>query len=162
MLNVLTIGTLIEEVVEPLRDQEVEVVVTNEGSAPAPLCVRNPGILYGLGNLVENAVDFAKTKVRIDTRWTPLYVSIAIQDDGPGFEPRILDRVGDPYVSGDATVRRVKADPDAGLGLGLFIAKTLLERSGAMVETGNVEPPRSGARVTVTWPRAAFERRTQA
>ncbi len=162
VLNVLAIETLIEEVVEPLRDQEVEVIVTKEGPAPAPLCARNPGILYGLGNLVENAVDFARSKVWIEARWTPIYVSIAIQDDGPGFEPRILDRVGDPYVSGDSSERRVKAEPDSGLGLGLFIAKTLLERSGALVETANVDPPRTGARVTVTWPRAAFERRTQA
>jgi len=161
VLNVLAIETLIEEVVEPLRDQEVEVIVTKEGPAPAPLCARSPGILYGLGNLVENAVDFARSKVWIDARWTPIYVSIAIQDDGPGFEPRILDRVGDPYVSGDSSERRVKAEPESGLGLGLFIAKTLLERSGALVETANVDPPRTGARVTITWPRAAFERRTQ-
>ena len=85
VLNVLAIETLIEEVVEPLRDQEVEVIVTKEGPAPAPLCARNPGILYGLGNLVENAIDFARSKVWIDARWTPIYVSISIQDDGPGF-----------------------------------------------------------------------------
>jgi two-component system sensor histidine kinase RegB len=161
VLNVLAIGTLIEEVVEPLRDQEVEVIVIKDGLNPAPVCARNPGILYGLGNLVENAVDFARSKVWIEARWTPIFVSIAIQDDGPGFEPRILDRVGDPYMSGDSTERRVKVEPDSGLGLGLFIAKTLLERSGALVEAANVDPPSSGARITVTWPRAAFERRTQ-
>ncbi len=161
VLNVLAIDTLIEEVIEPLRDPEVEVVVTKTGPSPAPACLRNPGILYGLGNLVENAIDFAQTTVRIDASWTDKRVRILIQDDGPGFPQRILGRLGDPYVSGGSTLRRLKGDPDSGmgLGLGLFIAKTLLERSGALFDTDNVPPPRTGARVTVQWPREIFERR---
>ena len=162
VLNMLAIGTLIEEVIEPLRDQEVATIVTKEGALPAPVCARNPGILYGLGNLVENAIDFAKANVWIEARWTSALVKITIQDDGPGFSPKILDRLGDPYVSGRSAERRLKGDPDSGLGLGLFIAKTLLERSGATVETANVEAPRTGARVTISWPRAAFERRLHA
>jgi two-component system sensor histidine kinase RegB len=161
VLNVLQIGTLIEEVVEPLRDQDVKVIVTQQGPSPIPVCTRNPGILYGLGNLLENAVDFARTMVRVEARWTETLVAIVIEDDGPGFAPKILDRLGDPYVSDRSRERRLKVHPDSGLGLGLFIAKTLLERSGALVETGNVEAPRTGARVTVSWRRAAFERRTE-
>lgn len=163
VLNVLAIDTLIEEVVEPLRDQEVAIIVTKDGIARAPACARNPGLLYGLGNLVENAVDFAKSAVRVEARWTNKLVFIRIEDDGPGFSPKVLDRLGDPYVSEDSARRRLKKDPNSGLGLGLglFIAKTLLERSGALVEFANVPSPRTGARITVSWPREIFERRTQ-
>ncbi|HMK88126.1 MAG TPA: ActS/PrrB/RegB family redox-sensitive histidine kinase [Methylocystis sp.] len=162
VLNVLAIDTLIEEVVEPLRDQDVNIVVVKGGPSPPPSCLRNPGLLYGLGNLVENAVDFAETTVRIEARWSDKLVLIRIEDDGPGFSPKILDRLGDPYVSEDSTRRRLKTDPESGmgLGLGLFIAKTLLERTGALVDPSNVPAPRTGARITITWPRQTFERRT--
>ncbi|MGD9543499.1 MAG: ActS/PrrB/RegB family redox-sensitive histidine kinase [Methylocystis sp.] len=157
VMNLLSIDTLIQEVVEPQREIGVEVEISKHGPSDAPVLTRNPAILYGLGNLVENAMDFAETHVKIDAWWSPSYVTIAIQDDGPGFSPDILDRLGDPYLRGRPTERRKKSDAESGLGLGLFIAKTLLERSGAFVETTNVSPPRTGAIVKVTWPRAALE-----
>jgi two-component system sensor histidine kinase RegB len=157
VMNVLSIETLIEEVIEPQREFGVALEVSKHGPSAAPACARNPGILYGLGNLVENAIDFAQSKVTIDAHWTNELVTISIEDDGPGFSPAILDRLGDPYLRGRPADRRTKNEAESGLGLGLFIAKTLLERSGATVETANVEPPRSGARVTITWPRSAFE-----
>ena len=158
VMNVLSLAALIEEVVEPQRGAGVALEVSKRGPAQEPACARNPGILYGIGNLVENAIDFAKSKVRIEAQWSRDFVTIVIEDDGPGFTPAILDRVGDPYVSGRSPDRRTKGEPNAGLGLGLFIAKTLLERSGALVETRNLEPPSTGARVSIVWPRAAFER----
>jgi len=159
VMNVLTLERLIAEVVEPQQDFGVTVTVTKDGAAQQPLCVRNPGILYGLGNLVENAIDFAATSVHIEARWTHNLVVITIQDDGPGFAPAILDRLGDPYVSSRATDRRAKGDEGHGLGLGLFIAKTLLERSGATVLPANAAAPRTGARISISWPRDAFENR---
>ncbi|QGM99455.1 ActS/PrrB/RegB family redox-sensitive histidine kinase [Methylocystis parvus] len=159
MMNVLSIDTLIEEVVEPQREFGVKLDITKRGAGAAspPALARNPAILYGLGNLVENAIDFAETRVRIDAWWSRDLVTILIEDDGPGFSPTILDRLGDPYLRGRPTERRTKNDSQSGLGLGLFIAKTLLERSGATVETYNVSPPRTGAVVKVTWPRPALE-----
>ncbi|MEF3366849.1 ActS/PrrB/RegB family redox-sensitive histidine kinase [Methylocystis sp. 9N] len=157
VMNILSIDTLIEEVVEPQREFGVEVEISKTGASAAPALARNPAILYGLGNLVENAVDFADSRVKIDAWWSPNYVTISIQDDGPGFSPAILDRLGDPYLRGRPTGRRTKNDAESGLGLGLFIAKTLLERSGATVEASNVSPPRTGALVKITWPRAALE-----
>ncbi|NDB69263.1 MAG: ATP-binding protein, partial [Methylocystaceae bacterium] len=121
------------------------------------LRARNPAIIYGLGNLVENAMDFAHSRVRVDAVWNNNLVAITIEDDGPGFSPDVLERLGDPYLRGRPTDRRTKKDIESGLGLGLFIAKTLLERSGATVDTMNVSPPRTGAIVRVTWPRAALE-----
>ncbi|ARN83340.1 ActS/PrrB/RegB family redox-sensitive histidine kinase [Methylocystis bryophila] len=158
VLNKLRLGTLIEEAVEPLRDPEVAIIVDKAGETSEPFCLRNPGMLYGLGNLVENAVDFARSTVRIEARWTDRLVSVVIEDDGPGFAPKILDRVGDPYVSGSEADRRVKSAPESGLGLGLFIATTLLERSGALIEAINIAPPHTGARITISWQREDFER----
>ena len=159
VINRLSVEALIEDVLGAQGSGDITVTVSTHGSEPQPFCARNPGIMYGLGNLVENAIDFAKTTVRIDARWSKDIVVIVIEDDGPGFAPAILDRLGDPYVSGRYTDRRTKNEPGAGLGLGLFIAKTLLERSGALMQTTNVEAPQTGARVTITWQRQAFERR---
>ena len=85
-------------------------------------------------------------------------VSVTIRDDGPGFAAEILSRLGEPYVTTRGAGGRAKSETGSGLGLGLFIAKTLLERSGATVSTANAPPPETGAVVSVTWPRASFER----
>jgi two-component system sensor histidine kinase RegB len=88
--------------------------------------------------------------------WDVTLVRITIEDDGPGFRPEVLARLGDPYISTKGPERRAKSD-EGGLGLGLFIAKTLLERSGALVAVANAKPPLTGARIVVSWPRASFE-----
>ncbi len=133
------------------------MTVARQGTGDEPVCARNPGILYGLGNLVENAVDFAQHTVTVETRWDDNRVSVTICDDGPGFSSDILSRLGEPYLSSRHQDRRAKVEEDAGLGLGLFIAKTLLERSGAKLVMHNAIPPASGAIVKVDWPRQAFE-----
>ncbi|MDB5597604.1 MAG: two-component sensor histidine kinase [Hyphomicrobiales bacterium] len=157
MLDRMTVSHLVEEVVEPQRNFGVELVIDNAGEGAEPICRRNPGILYGLGNLVENAMDFANSRVRIEMRWTQDQVRITIEDDGPGFLPDVLIRVGEPYISTKGPERRAKSE-NGGLGLGLFIAKTLLERSGATVAMANAPPPGRGARIVVIWPRLLFER----
>ena len=121
-----------------------------------PVGARNPAIRYGLGNLIENAVDFAHRRVEIFAQWTAEMVSISISDDGPGFAPEVVDRIGAPYVTHRRPgPRGPEADEEAafGLGLGFFIAKTLLERSGAKLSVINQAPPMHGATVTVTWSR---------
>lgn len=159
MIENMTLGHLIEEVVEPHRNFGVEVRISSAGVAPEPVCRRNPGILYGLGNLVENAIDFAAGEVTIACEWSQDTVAIAIEDDGPGFAPDVLGRIGEPYVTTRGDHRRAKSEEGAGLGLGMFIAKTLLERSGAVVNAANRAAPASGARITVVWSRTAFQRR---
>lgn len=153
----MTLSVLVEEVVEPHRDFGVTVKTSTSGSQPEPICTRSPGVLYGLGNLVENAVDFAKSEVVVDAAWTSDTVTVSISDDGPGFAADILSQLGEPYVTTRGRDRQVKADEASGLGLGLFIAKTLLERSGARVKIGNRALPEGGASIVVEWPRAAFE-----
>ena len=156
MLDRMTISLLVEEVVAPQRDFGVQIDIEKSGDGPEPICQRNPGILYGLGNLVENAIDFASTHVGINIRWGAAQVRLTIEDDGPGFQPEVLSRLGDPYISTKGPDRRAKSE-EGGLGLGLFIAKTLLERSGASVAVSNRPLPSSGARISVVWPRSLFE-----
>jgi two-component system sensor histidine kinase RegB len=149
---------LIEEVVEPYRAFTVKIeVVKPDGEPPEPVGRRNPAIVQALANLVENAVDFARYHVAVGSEWTETTVSVTITDDGPGFSGQIMERIGDPYVTTRGT-RAEGADPEAGgLGLGFFIAKTLLERSGAKLSLANREPPARGAIVRVSWPRALMD-----
>jgi two-component system sensor histidine kinase RegB len=161
ILDEMTLGLLLEEVVGPQRDFGVLISVVKDGEDREPVCRRNPGILYGLGNLIENAIDFAASKVLITAKWNAAMVRVIIEDDGPGFSPHVVARIGEPYVTTKID-RRAKTEVGAGLGLGLFIAKTLLERSGAIVSTENCTPPKSGAVITISWPRTSFERDAKA
>lgn len=155
----MKISGLIEEVIAPHRNFGVEIdVVLPPDRSTEPVGTRNPAILYGLGNLIENAVDFARARVEVAVRWTGNQVAITIADDGPGFSAEIMDRIGEPYVT-TRGVRSMSTDTDPiGLGLGFFIAKTLLERSGATLALANRAPPETGAVVRVRWGRADFER----
>lgn len=156
ILNEMSLGVLLEEAAAPHREFGVVVTTLKRGSEPEPICRRNPGIIYGLGNLVENAIDFARSEVKIIAWWNATSVEVVVEDDGPGFSADVIGRLGEPYVT-TRRDRRAKSEEDSGLGLGLFIAKTLLERSGAAVIPSNLAAPDSGARVTIRWPRAAFE-----
>lgn len=141
----MPLSSLIEEVTAPHREFGIEIEVVEQSPRTGePMGRRNAGILYGLGNLVENAVDYARSKVTVTVAHDKEYVTIMIEDDGEGFAPDILQRIGDPYVT-----RRNPQDKAGGLGLGLFIAKTLLERSGAELTFENSP----GARIKVVWKR---------
>ncbi len=147
---------LAELAASPHRLLGVSITVKGEGAEPAPQCPRNPGVLYGLGNLIENAVSFAGSAVEIRTAWTKSTVTIVISDDGRGFPPGVLVRIGEPYLSQrDGARRSEKAG--GRLGLGLFIARSLLERSRATIRFENAAPPATGAVITVQWPRTAYE-----
>jgi len=150
----LPLTSLVEEVIAPHRDFGI-TIKRKPGilQGPEPVGQRNPGVIYGLGNLVENAVDFARETVTVAWRWNDQAVAIVVLDDGPGFPPEIIDRIGEPYMS----TRKEGQSGGGGLGLGLFIAKTLLERSGATITLDNRPRPERGAIVTITWPRSAYE-----
>jgi two-component system sensor histidine kinase RegB len=155
--DLMPLSTLIEEAVTPHRDFGVEIKVrVAVAAAPEPVGMRNPAILYGVGNILENAVDFARHAVEVNAWWNNEKVEIVISDDGPGIAPDMLKRIGEPYLS-----RRRGADETqserGGLGLGVFIARTLLERTGAKVSFGNRVFPDHGAVVNITWPRNRFE-----
>jgi len=173
----MKLSTLIEEVVAPHRNFGVAInVALSAGDAAEPVGGRNPAVLYGLGNLLENAVDFARERVEVAASWSGDDVAVTIIDDGPGFAPEIMDRIGEPYVTSRPRERQSAAEAvaadaikldagadgghelESGLGLGFFIAKTLLERSGATLNFENRAYPDRGAVVRVQWGRSDFER----
>ena len=88
---------------------------------------------------MENAIDFASGEVRITARYDARSITIEVRDDGPGFDPDIFPRLGEPYVTSRAE-GEPSGDGHVGMGLGLFIAKTLLERTGARVTFANGRP----------------------
>src|SRR6202047_717536 len=96
----MPLSTLIEETVAPHRDFGVAIKVRIAvAGTREPVGTRNPAILYGAGNILENAVDFARTAVEVNAWWNNETVEIIISDDGPGFAPDIIKRIGEPYLS---------------------------------------------------------------
>jgi two-component system sensor histidine kinase RegB len=154
----MPLSALIEEVVAPHRNFGVAIDVALPQLPAQPVGARNPAILYGLGNLLENAVDFAQSRVAITADWSEQNIAVTISDDGPGFAPEIMDRIGEPYVHSSKRRRMNAGSETTGLGLGFFIAKTLLERSGATLNFANRVFPDHGAVIRVHWERNDFER----
>jgi two-component system sensor histidine kinase RegB len=154
----IPLSALIEEVVAPHRNFGIAIEVALQDDPAPPMGARNPAILYGLGNLLENAVDFAQSRVEVTADWTDADVAVVISDDGSGFAPEIMDRIGEPYVRSSKRRRMNAGSETTGLGLGFFIAKTLLERSGATVDFENRKFPDRGAVIRIRWERGDFER----
>lgn len=153
----LSVDALVREAAEPFTERARGPAVIFEmiGEGAPPVLRRRPEIVYGLRNIVENAVSFARSKVLITARWGGDGLRISVHDDGPGFSPEILARLGEPYVSHRRRAARAAAKKD-GMGLGFFIAKTLLERTGAKIVFDNLEwddgAGGAGAWVEVSWP----------
>ncbi|TBW41250.1 ActS/PrrB/RegB family redox-sensitive histidine kinase [Siculibacillus lacustris] len=161
----LSISALVDEVITPFRDLGPEIVVACSGDGPEPIGRRNPAVLYGLANIVENAVDFAQGRVGVTVTWDAADVVVTIDDDGPGFASAVIARLGEPWI----TTRRPNGEDAAsgdeaggGLGLGYFIAQTFLLRSGAQLSARNRSYPDHGAVIRVVWPRARMESSSEA
>jgi two-component system sensor histidine kinase RegB len=162
--------TVVREAAEPHLDRgkhvHFQIAPNDDGELTQPIITRRPEIIHGLRNLIQNAVDFSKTDVSVDVNWSLHEVRVRISDDGNGFPTSVIGRIGDPYVKR----RRQSEDGDKrpgyeGMGLGLFIAKTLLERSGAKLTFSNSHKhgharwkgqATGGAIVDVVWPRDAL------
>lgn len=167
MLQTVRMTALAEEIAEPLNNEQVAILFDVEPKTdrsgdvlPEPVLQRNTAIKYALVNLMENAVDFAQTRVTVRISWSQEQLSLTISDDGHGFPPDIMERLGDPFVttrSRYGSVESTRRDGTGGMGLGFFIAKTLLERSGAQVTLANRAAPETGAVVRIVWPRETIE-----
>jgi two-component system sensor histidine kinase RegB len=162
----LIVRELIEEAAGPYRLLGVAVEIAagpaSEAAGEAarePVGHRRPGVIYGLGNIIENAVDFARTRVEVRAEWSETEVVVTIADDGPGFPIELMETLGEPYVTTRPAASQKRDGHTSGLGLGFFIAKTLLERSGATIALENRPPPAKGALVRIFWPRPLFERK---
>lgn len=164
------LGTVIREAAEPHFNRGKEVLIDLQPDLGAdsrqPSIARRPEIIHGLRNLVQNAVDFTDSCVWVDAVWSENSILIRIIDDGNGFPLDLLGRIGDPFVRRRRTPEDRRKRPEyEGMGLGLFIAKTLLERSGAELSFANGTTPggprpapgtRSGAIIEVLWPAKAI------
>lgn len=167
LLRSAPMETVVLEASEPHMNRgksvSIDIIRPNDEGLSQPNIYRRPEIIHGIRNLVQNAVDFATDVVRVEISWSDAVISVRISDDGPGYPQSILGRIGDPFVRR----RRPEADTTPrpgyeGMGLGLFIAKTLLERSGAALTFANggaraLSGKSGGAIVSVEWPRTSIE-----
>ena len=152
----MSLVQLLHEVIEPHANApvRVEALVTGAPGSAAPYVRRLPEVLRAMTSLVDNAVDFAAAEVLVTARFDQATVSIEVRDDGPGFAPDVIGKLGNPYVTSRPSGEGSRSQ-HTGMGLGFFIAKTLLERTGANVEFSNGRG--GGAIVAARWTRAALE-----
>ena len=153
----LSLLQFVREVVEPYRGESavrVEAVVTGPPGMAAPDLWRRPEVLHAMTSIVENAFDFARAEILVMARFDVASVAVEVRDDGPGFSPEVLARLGEPYVTSRPGAEGSRTG-HIGMGLGFFIAKTLLERTGAVVDFRNGKL--GGATVTAKWPRDRIE-----
>lgn len=165
------LGELLRVAAEPHMDRGKQVdiaLVPEPGADPRqPMVLRRPEVIHGVRNLVQNAVDFARARVWIDASWSESRITLRVVDDGVGYPPQMLGRIGDPFLRMRSRPQEALLRPEyQGMGLGLFIAKTLLERTGAELTFANAadpflhpdeRPERCGALVMVSWPRAEIQ-----
>ena len=172
-LHVAPILSLIQEATEPHQDRGKAIILSTDGwegnifddiqLESQPDVYRRPEIIHGIRNLVQNAVDFAKSTVWIRVEWGNDTISLKISDDGFGFAPEMIGRLGDPFINKKLYKNTNRnAQKYEGMGLGLFIAKTLLERTGATLLFSNSNAItkeihegeiKKGAIVEVCWPK---------
>lgn len=151
----LDIAALIREITEPFIGFGPEIVTRLNPpvvGGDIPVLKRQQEFVYGLTNIVENAVDFAKEKVHVNATWNDTHIAIEVLDDGPGFNPSIFDKLGEPYISVRQNQKTEASQlSGGGMGLGVFIAKTLIERLGGSVSFENRKKV-AGAKVNLIWP----------
>ena len=153
----LSLRQLVQEVIEPhagIKGVRVEAIVTGAAGVKTPDIRRLPEITHAFTSFVENACDFAASEVLVSARCDADWVSVEVRDDGPGFAPDILAKLGEPYVTTRPGAEGSRTG-HIGMGLGFFIAKTLLERTGTVVNFQNSRP--RGAVVSARWPRSRIE-----
>jgi two-component system sensor histidine kinase RegB len=164
----LPLGAFLDDIADTHRGEDLEIRVTltppPEKDRTVPQVWRAPELLHGLGNIIENAADFAQSLVRVNAGWDEQFLTISVADDGPGFAPEIFEALGEPYITsrpGHHALEETdigpqgRLDEDEGMGLGFFIAKILLERTGGVVNAEN--PSDGGAQVSIRWPRGVID-----
>jgi len=141
----LSLDALLHEVAHPLGPTRVPIVVRAAGG---PVIRRTPELLHGLANLVANAVRHAGSAVTLSATTTANEVGVSVVDDGGGFSESVLPHLGEPFLGPSVS-------GSGGTGLGIFIATTLLERTGGQLRFSN--RPGGGAQVDIRWPRSHIE-----
>jgi len=142
----LALDVMLHEVAHQLEPARVPITVAAEGDQP--LLRRTPELLHGLANLVSNAIRHAGSTVTVRAVASRSEVHVLVSDDGAGFDSALLPRLGEPFLGPSRS-------GSGGTGLGIFIATTLLERTGGQLRFSNSE--RGGAQVDIRWLRSHIE-----
>lgn len=163
------LSAVLEEAADPHVDRGKDLVFDAStewgGNGPQPTIERKPEVIHGLRNLIQNAVDFSKSRVWIESVWNKEFIAVRIMDDGKGYPAHLIGRIGDPFMRSRTPGVDLQRPEYEGMGLGLFIAKTLLERSGAELsfangpEVNSGDEEQRGAIVEVTWPRGQIDQK---
>jgi two-component system sensor histidine kinase RegB len=145
----LKFSALVAQACEPYRDigAAVDIVIDSDSDNGEPEVPETQEFVQGVGNLVQNAVQFARERVELVLYWDTGIVRLTVRDDGKGFSGPVLASIGEPYIS-------TRGGEQGHMGLGVFIAQTLLEAGGAELAFAN----RGGAEVVIRWRRDMFER----
>ena len=148
----LTIVNYVKEIVKSFEETSKKEFIVNYDQNFNPLNItKSIEIVYGLRNFIGNANKFSKTKIFINIKSDDLFTEIVIEDDGEGYPVDVLRKIGEPYIKSFKSLNKQKS----GLGLGIFIGKTLLEKNKAMILCGNSRT-RKGAEVSIKWKNKDF------
>lgn len=148
-LERLKFSALVAQACEPYRDigAAIDIVIDAGSDSPEPEAPETHEFIHGVGNIIQNAAQFAREQVALELYWDTEIVRLTVRDDGQGFAAPVLASLGEPYIS-------TRGGDQGHMGLGVFIAQTLLEAGGAELAFAN----REGAEVVIRWPRDMFER----
>ena len=148
-LERLKLSALAAQACEPYLSEDVALDIVSEDTpdSPEPEAPETHEFIHGVGNIIQNAVQFARAGVILLLYWDDDMVRLTVRDDGPGFSGAVITSLGEPYIS-------TRGEEQGHMGLGVFIAQTLLEMGGAELTFSN----RGGAEVVIRWQRDIFER----
>ena len=146
-INLTKVEDLLEEIIISFEEtSDKKITLLENGDKNKINIKRSPEIVYGLRNFIGNAIKFADEEVIIEITSNDKTLILLINDDGPGYAEDIIKFIGEPYLKSKSK----KTNSKAGLGLGIFLGKTLLERKKAQLFFSNNEDLK-GASVKIIW-----------
>ena len=146
-LSSMNLEDLFEEIIKSFKESSEKNIVLNTDKDTNKIDIkRNPELIYGLRNFIGNAVKFANQNILISIISDNINLYVLIEDDGPGFPDDIIKALGEPYIKSRSKLSK----DNAGLGLGTFLGKTLLERQSAVIFFEN-RSALKGAKVKIKW-----------
>ena len=138
--NKTTISNIIDTNFEKFKNSKINMKINISPNGTEPKIKYMDELMYGIGNIVQNAIQHANKNIFVNISWNKEFLNILIVDDGIGFAKEILDQIGNPYIS---------KNKDNGMGLGIFIAKNLIENIGGKILFNNNFNNKSGSAVEI-------------
>ena len=143
----LSIKDYIKEIILSFKEtSDKEFVFNFDQDSNSKKITKSIEIIYGLRNFIGNANKYSSNKIFITLKSDNEFTEVIIEDDGRGYPNDIISKIGEPYLRSDNQIYKNKS----GLGLGIFIGKTLLEKNFAIINCKNSQT-RSGAEVAIKW-----------